>query len=46
MGVEEKILHYASEKIKLDGTIIQAGLFNQKATDMDRRDKLKELLTK
>jgi len=42
--VEEKILTCANIKKSIDNAVIQAGLFNQKASDLDRRKKLEDLL--
>jgi len=42
--VEEDIFSRATKKKNLDNVVIQAGLFNQKASDMDRRKKLEDLL--
>lgn len=42
--VEEDILSRATKKKNLDNVVIQAGLFNQKASDVDRRKKLEDLL--
>jgi ATP-dependent helicase STH1/SNF2 len=39
--VEEGILSKAQGKKHLDNKIIQAGLFNEKATDADRNNKLR-----
>eukprot|EP00826_Nyctotherus_ovalis_P044375 TRINITY_DN4788_c0_g3_i4.p1 TRINITY_DN4788_c0_g3~~TRINITY_DN4788_c0_g3_i4.p1 ORF type:complete len:973 (+),score=385.78 TRINITY_DN4788_c0_g3_i4:76-2994(+) len=42
--VEEKIQTCANQKKSIDNAVIQAGLFNQKASDLDRRKKLEDLL--
>ncbi len=42
--IEETILQRAAKKKVIDGAVIQAGLFNQKANDTDRRRKLEQLL--
>jgi len=42
--IEETILTRASVKKKLDGQVIQAGLFNNNATDKERQDKLRIFL--
>lgn len=42
--VEEEILSRAAMKKNLDDVVIQAGLFNQKASDTERRKKLEDLL--
>eukprot|EP01022_Parablepharisma_sp_SALTPOND_P021984 TRINITY_DN43_c9_g1_i1.p1 TRINITY_DN43_c9_g1~~TRINITY_DN43_c9_g1_i1.p1 ORF type:complete len:1498 (-),score=197.37 TRINITY_DN43_c9_g1_i1:969-5462(-) len=42
--VEEDILSRAAMKKNLDNVVIQAGLFNQKASDIERRKKLEDLL--
>lgn len=44
--IEEDILERAQFKLDLDNKVIQAGLFNQVATDEDRRDLLRQLLQK
>jgi ATP-dependent helicase STH1/SNF2 len=44
--IEEEILSKASFKRNLDGMVIQAGLFNQKSTDVERRQRLEELIKK
>lgn len=44
--IEEEILSKASFKRNLDGMVIQAGLFNQKSTDVERRQRLEELMKK
>ena len=42
--IEETILTRASMKKKLDGKVIQAGMFNNKATDKERQEKLRIFL--
>lgn len=42
--IEETILTRASLKKKLDGKVIQAGLFNNKSTDKERQEKLRVFL--
>jgi hypothetical protein len=42
--VEETILTKAAYKKDVDAKVIQAGLFNNKSTDIERREKLKNLL--
>ncbi len=42
--VEEDIISRAAMKKNIDNVVIQAGLFNQKASDSDRRKKLEDLL--
>jgi len=42
--VEEEILSRAAEKKNIDNVVIQAGLFNQKASDIERQQKLENLL--
>jgi ATP-dependent helicase STH1/SNF2 len=42
--IEETILTRASLKKKLDGKVIQAGLFNNKSTDKERQEKLRIFL--
>ncbi|KAK4531878.1 hypothetical protein CCYA_CCYA09G2735 [Cyanidiococcus yangmingshanensis] len=42
--VEERILAEANRKLNMDRQVIQAGKFNQKATDQERRAMLEELL--
>jgi len=44
--IEEEILSKASFKRNLDGMVIQAGLFNQKSTDVERRQRLEEMIKK
>ena len=44
--VEEGILSKATYKKGLDDKIIQAGLYNDQATDVDRQKKLEEILRK
>lgn len=42
--IEEEIMNKANYKMGLDEIIIQAGLFNQKSTDVERREKLEEMI--
>ena len=42
--IEEAILSRAAYKKRLDGRVIQAGLFNNKSTDKERQEKLKIML--
>jgi SNF2 family DNA or RNA helicase len=42
--VEEGILQKATYKKGLDDKIIQAGMFNDNASDLDRQKKLQELI--
>ncbi len=42
--IEEEIMNKANYKMGLDEIIIQAGLFNQKSTDIERREKLEEMI--
>ena len=42
--IEETILTKAAYKKDVDAKVIQAGLFNAKATDLERREKLRSLL--
>ncbi len=42
--VEEDILSRAAVKKNIDNVVIQAGLFNQKASDSERRKKLEDLI--
>jgi len=44
--VEEGILSRATSKKDLDNKIIQAGMFNQKASDQERHKTLQELIKK
>ena len=44
--IEEQILMKASYKKGLDEMVIQAGLYNNKATDVERRQKLEEIIKK
>ena len=44
--IEEIILAKAAYKMGLDEMIIQAGLYNQKSTDNDRKEKIENLLRK
>lgn len=43
-SVEVKILERASQKLRMDAQVIQAGQFNNRATESDRRTMLKQLL--
>lgn len=42
--VEVKILEQANRKLQVDAQVIQAGQFNNKSTEMDRHQMLKDLL--
>jgi ATP-dependent helicase STH1/SNF2 len=42
--IEEEILNRASLKKFLDDFVIQAGMFNQKSGDEERRAKIQELI--
>eukprot|EP00737_Agarophyton_chilense_P002593 gb/GEZJ01002961.1/.p1 GENE.gb/GEZJ01002961.1/~~gb/GEZJ01002961.1/.p1 ORF type:complete len:1657 (-),score=275.97 gb/GEZJ01002961.1/:6601-11178(-) len=42
--IEEKILEQANRKLQIDAQIIQAGQFNNKSTEMDRHQMLKDIL--
>ncbi|GJQ13301.1 hypothetical protein GpartN1_g5092.t1 [Galdieria partita] len=42
--VEEKILEQAQKKLNMDAQVIQAGQFNNRASDLDRRRMLEEIL--
>lgn len=42
--IEEEILSKAAYKMSLDEVFIQAGLYNQKATDTERKERLEEFL--
>ena len=44
--IEEQILLKASYKKGLDEMVIQAGLYNNKATDLERRERLEEVIKK
>ena len=44
--IEENILSKASYKRNLDEMIIQAGLYNNKSTDVERRQKLEQIIKK
>ena len=44
--IEENILSKASFKRNLDEMIIQAGMYNSKSTDMERRQRLEEIIKK
>ena len=44
--IEEGILNKATQKKDLDAKIIQAGMFNDKASDTDRQKKLEDLIRK
>lgn len=43
---EEGILNKAFYKKTLDDMVIQAGLFNQKSSDMERRDRIEQMIKK
>eukprot|EP00656_Telonema_subtile_P037385 TRINITY_DN4159_c0_g1_i2.p1 TRINITY_DN4159_c0_g1~~TRINITY_DN4159_c0_g1_i2.p1 ORF type:complete len:1134 (-),score=426.22 TRINITY_DN4159_c0_g1_i2:94-3495(-) len=43
-AVEEQIHSRATEKLRLDAKVIQAGKFNNKSTNQDRKEALKALL--
>ena len=43
-SVEEKILAAARYKLNVDEKVIQAGMFDQKSTGMERRQMLQQLL--
>jgi ATP-dependent helicase STH1/SNF2 len=45
-SIEESILSKASHKKALDNKIIQAGMFNDKATDQERNFKLRDIISK
>jgi len=42
--IEEEILSRAQYKKNLDEILIQAGLYNQKSTDVERNEKLVNVL--
>ncbi len=42
--IEEEIFNKAAYKMGLDKLIIQAGLFNQRSTDHERKERLEDLL--
>jgi len=42
--IEEGILSWAAYKNDLDNKIIDAGMFNNSATDQERREKLEDLI--
>lgn len=44
--IEERILSKASYKRSLDEMVIQAGMYNNKSTDVERRQKLEEIIKK
>lgn len=44
--IEENILSKASYKKNLDEMIIQAGMYNNKSTDVERRQRLQEIIKK
>lgn len=44
--IEEGILSKATLKKDLDAKIIQAGMFNDKASDMERQKRLEDLIRK
>lgn len=43
-SIEVKILERASRKLQIDAQVIQAGQFNNKSSDNDRQEMLKDLL--
>eukprot|EP00178_Gracilaria_changii_P014001 TRINITY_DN396_c0_g2_i1.p1 TRINITY_DN396_c0_g2~~TRINITY_DN396_c0_g2_i1.p1 ORF type:complete len:1507 (+),score=242.53 TRINITY_DN396_c0_g2_i1:1514-6034(+) len=43
-SIEEKILKRANRKLQMDAQVIQAGQFNNKSSDNDRQEMLKDLL--
>lgn len=43
-AVEEQILGRATEKLRLDAKVIQAGKFNNKSTNQDRKEALRAVL--
>lgn len=43
-SIEEKILKRANRKLQIDAQVIQAGQFNNKSSDNDRQEMLKDLL--
>lgn len=44
--IEEGILSKAAFKQSMDEILIQAGMYNEKSTDTERREKLEDLLKK
>lgn len=44
--IEEGILSKATQKKDLDAKIIQAGMFNEKASDYERQKRLEDLIRK
>lgn len=44
--IEEEILSKAAFKMNLDEIFIQAGLYNQKSTELERRERLVSFLKK
>ena len=44
--IEEEILNKAAFKQNMDEILIQAGMYNNKSTDSERREKLEDLLKK
>jgi SNF2 family DNA or RNA helicase len=44
--IEEGIFNKATQKKDLDNKIIQAGMFNDKASDMERQKRLEDLIRK
>lgn len=44
--IEEEILSKAAYKVGLDEMIIQAGLYDNKSTDNDRKEKIEDILKK
>ena len=45
-SIEEQILQKAAQKMNLDEMIIQAGLYNQRSTDAERKARLEEMFKK
>jgi len=45
-GIEEKILSKAAFKQNLDEILIQAGMYNERSTETERREKLEDVLKK
>ena len=45
-SIEESILAKAMSKKALDNKIIQAGMFNDKATDQERNFRLRDIISK
>jgi hypothetical protein len=44
--IEEEILSKAAFKQSLDEVLIQAGMYNERSTDSERREKLEDLIRK